>query len=192
MPDRAARRESRGVLDEKLAETLEREHARIPAPLNCRVAKEAIMRKFALLAGAGLILLGTIGSAEAQFPYRYGYYGGGWHGAPYYGGYRRGWGGGGAVAAGLIGGALLGGIIASAARPAYAYPAYSYGYAPAYAYGYPPAYYGGYYAAPAYQTRYVYGAPAYGFDPYAAPHEIRGGYRTVYRDGRRVIVGPAY
>jgi hypothetical protein len=175
-----------------LAEPLEREHARVPAPLNGRFAKEAIMRKFALLASAGLIVLGTVGSAEAQFRYRYGYYGGGWHGAPYYGGYRRGWGGGGAVAAGLIGGALLGGIIASAARPAYAYPAYSYGYAPGYAYGYAPAYDGGYYGGPVYQTRYVYGAPAYGLDPYAAPHEIRGGYRTVYRDGRRVIVGPAY
>jgi hypothetical protein len=171
--------------DAGLAEQPEWAHPRFPAPVNCRSVKEAVMRKFALLASAGLVVLGTAGSADAQFRYRHGYYGGGWHGAPYYGGYRRGWGGGGAVAAGLIGGALIGGIIAAAARPAYAYPAYSYGYAPAYSYGYAPPYYGGYYARPVY-------APAYGYDPYAAPHEIRGGYRTVYRDGRRVIVGLPY
>jgi hypothetical protein len=50
-------------------------------------------------------------------------------------------------------------------------------------------------------VRYPYGpAPYYGptpiypADPYAAPHEIRGGYRTIYVPGRgRVIVGaPLY
>jgi hypothetical protein len=102
------------------------------------------MNKLMLLAGAGLIVLGSLGSADAQFRYRHGYYGGGW--GPYYGyGYRRG-GYGGALAAGLIGGVLLGGIAAAATAPAYAYPAYGYPYGgyPAYAY---PAYsyaYGGY------------------------------------------------
>ena len=143
------------------------------------------MNKSILLAGAGLILLGNLGSAEAQVRYRHGYYGGGWgHSAYYGGGYRRGWNGGGAVAAGLVGGALLGGIIGAAATPAYGYP-YPYGYG--YNYAGP---YGGYYAQPVYRARYNYGPAAY--DPFAAPHEIRDGYRTVYRDGRRVIVGPAY
>ena len=148
------------------------------------------MKKLALSAGASLIILGSISPADAQFGYRHGYYGGGW-GSHHYGRYHRGWGGcgwggGGAVAAGLVGGLVLGGIAAAAAAPpyGYGYPAYPYGY------GYPPAYYGRYYARPVYRTRYIYGPRAY--DPYAAPHEIRGGYRTVYRDGRRVIVAPAY
>ena len=144
------------------------------------------MRKFALLTCASIVVLGSIGTADAQIRYRHGYHGGGWGHHHVYGGHRRGWGGGGALAAGLIGGLVLGGI-AAASTPAYGY----YGYpAYPYVYGYAPAYYGGYYAAPVYRTRYVYGVPAY--DAYAAPHEIRGGYRTVYRDRRRVIVGPAY
>jgi hypothetical protein len=138
------------------------------------------MRKLVLSAGAALILLGSVGSADAQYRYRHGYYRGGW--------------GGGAVAAGVVGGLVLGGLAAAAARPAYAYP-YGYGYAP------PPAppYYGGYYqSAPVYGP--TYGYPAYGggvvysADPYAAYHEVRGGYRTVYRRGygRVIIGGPAY
>lgn len=142
---------------------------------------EPLMNKSVLMAGAGLILLGNLGSAEAQVRYRHGYYGGGWGQSAYYGGgYRRGWNGGGALAAALVGGALLGGIIGAAAPPAYGYP-YAYGYG----YNYAPAYYGHYYRAPVYRARYNYGPSAY--DPYAAPHEIRGGYRTIYRDGRRVI-----
>ena len=82
------------------------------------------MRKIALSAGAALIVLGSVGSADAQVRYRPGYYGGGWGPAPY--AYRRpGWRGG-AVAAGLVGGLVLGGLAAAAAAPAYSYPAYSY------------------------------------------------------------------
>jgi hypothetical protein len=138
------------------------------------------MRKLVLCTGAALIVLGSVGSADAQPRYRYGY--------------RGGWGGG-AVAAGVVGGLVLGGLAAAAARPAYAYP-YGYGYAPSP----PPPYYGGYYApAPVYGSYYG-GYPAYGrgvvysADPYAAYHEIRGGYRTVYRPGygRVIVGGPGY
>jgi hypothetical protein len=92
---------------------------------------------------------------------------------------------------------LVASLTAAEAQPRYGYPG---GYAyPPYAYG--PAYgYGPYY------PRRVYSAPVYGpppycgpgpvcaVDPYAAPHEIRGGYRTVYVPGRgRVILGgPLY
>jgi len=139
------------------------------------------MRKLMLSAGAAIILLGSIGSADAQVRYRRGYYGGGW--------------GGGAVAAGVVGGLVLGGLAAAAtAPPAYAYP-YGYGYAPPP----PPPYYGGYYSAPPVYPSYG-GYPYYGggvvysADPYAAYHEIRGGYRTVYRPGygRVIVGGPRY
>jgi hypothetical protein len=138
------------------------------------------MRKLMLLAGAAVIVLGSIGSADAQARYRRGYYGGGW-------------GGGGAVAAGIVGGLVLGGLAAAAtAPPAYAYP-YGYGYAPP-----PQPYYGGYYAArPVYRPAYG-GYPYYGggvvysADPYAAYHEIRGGYRTVYRHGYGRVLLPPY
>jgi len=139
------------------------------------------MRKSAVYAAVALVGVCTAGSADAQRRYPHGVYGGGW-GYPYYG-YRRSGGYGGAVAAGLIGGLVLGGIAAAASTPAYAYPAYPYG---------------GYYPAPSYGARYVY-APGpfynppvmYGADPYAAPHEIQGGYRTIYVPGqnRRVIPG---
>jgi hypothetical protein len=98
------------------------------------------MRKLALSAGAALIVLGSAGSADAQFRYRPGFYG----------------------------------------------------------YGYAPGYYGGYYPGPVYRPRYAYGlAPFYGpgivcrSDPYAMPHEIRGGFRTIYLpdQGRRVYAG---
>ena len=56
-----------------------------------------------------LTVLGSAGSADAQFRYRHGWYGGG--GYPYYGYRRSGWNGG-ALAAGLIGGAILGGVVA--------------------------------------------------------------------------------
>jgi hypothetical protein len=80
----------------------------------------SIMRKIVLSAGAALIVLGSVGSADAQVRYRPGYYGGGWGPAPY--AYRRpGWRGG-AVAAGLVGGLVLGGLAAAAAAPAYSYP----------------------------------------------------------------------
>jgi hypothetical protein len=142
------------------------------------------MRKLALSAAAALLVLGSVGSAEAQYryPYRYG-------GGHYYRG--SGWHGGGAVAAGLIGGLVLGGLAAAAATPPYPY-----------GYGYGAPYYGGYaYPAPAYRTYYSYGpAPYYGpgvvyrGDPYAAPHEYRDGYRTVYRPGygRVIVGGPLY
>jgi len=149
------------------------------------------MRKLALTAGATLIVLGSIGSAEAQVRYRPGYYGGGWGNYPY--AYRRSGPRGGAVAAGLIGGLVLGGLAAAAATPAYAYP---------YGYGSAPPYYGGYYPpAPAYGSYYAYPAApyyapgaVYSPDPYAASHEIRGGYRTVYRPGygRVIVGGPIY
>jgi hypothetical protein len=152
------------------------------------------MKRIALTTGAALVLLGSVGVAEAQVRYGRGYYGA----YPYAYGYRRGGWGGGAVAAGVLGGLVLGGLAAAATAPAYAYPPYpyaaypygSYPYAPAYrpVYGYPgPVYAPGY----AYGARRVYGAaPAYAVDPYAAPHEIRNGYRTIYVPGRgRVIVG---
>jgi hypothetical protein len=47
------------------------------------------MRKLALSAGAALIVLGSVGSADAQFRYRHGYYGYGYAPA-YYGGYYPG------------------------------------------------------------------------------------------------------
>ena len=146
------------------------------------------MIRFGLLAGAGLILVGQVGTAEAQVRYRHGYYAGGWGHSAQYGGYYRGSRRGPAFAAALVGGALLGGILRAATAPAYRDPyTYSYGY------NYASPYDVGYYPAPVYQTRYVYGPPTYAIDPYAAPHEIRGGYRTVYSNGRRVIVGgPAY
>ncbi len=143
---------------------------------------EAVMRRLAVLAGAGLVIVGSVGSADAQIRSRHGYHAGGYGHHHVYGGYRRGWGGGGALAAGLIGGVILGSLAASApAYGAYGYPADPYAYGP-------PRY--GSYARPVYRARYGYGPPA--DVVYAAPHEIRGGYRTVYRDGRRVIVGPGY
>jgi hypothetical protein len=162
------------------------------------------MKKLAVFAGVAAIVLGGLGSAEAQGRYRHGYYGG-WGGNPYYyGGYRRGWGGGGALAAGLIGGALLGGVLAAGSRPAYAYPypypypypAYAYGEGDPYAngYGYAPRYYRGY-PGYGYRARYVYPPRPYGGDAFAAPHEIRDGYRTVLiqrSPNVRVIVGPGY
>jgi len=142
------------------------------------------MNKLVVLAGAAFVLLGSVGSSEAQVRYRQGYYGGGWEHSAYYGGYRRGWHSGGAFAASLLGGALLGGILGAAATPAYGYP-YAYGYG-----ANAPVDYSPYYARPVYQP-YVYGPATY--DPFAAPHEIRDGYRTIYQNGRRVIVGaPAY
>ena len=65
------------------------------------------MRRIWLLAGAGLILAGSMGSAEAQGFRGRGFHGGwgGYHG--YHGGWGyRGWNAGGALAAGLIGGGL--------------------------------------------------------------------------------------
>lgn len=148
----------------------------------------SIMRKLALSAAAALLVLGSIGSAEAQVRYPHGYYRGGWGGHYYRG---PGWRGGGAVAAGLIGGLVLGGLAAAAATPPYPY-----------GYGYGAPYYGGYaYPPPAYPAYYGYRpAPYYGpgvvyrGDPYAAPHEYRDGYRTVYRPGygRVIVGGPLY
>jgi hypothetical protein len=128
-----------------------------------------------------------MGSAQAQ-PYGYGW------------GYRQpyGWGGG-AVAAGVIGGAILGGLAVAASRPAYygygAYPAYGYGYGGSYGrpgyYAPRRAYYGPRYAYPA--PYGVYGGALYPPDPYAAPHEIRDGVRTIYVPGRgRVPAGWRY
>jgi hypothetical protein len=150
------------------------------------------MRRLAAAAGATLVVLGCVGTAEAQPRYRPGVYGRAVY--PYY--HHRGGGWGGALAAGVIGGAVLGGLAAAAAPPAYAYPPYPYGYGYP---GYGPAYGGAYYPAPVYRRRYVYSPyygppPGYAIDPYAAPHEIRGGYRTIYVPGRgRVIPGwPGY
>jgi hypothetical protein len=87
------------------------------------------MIRFGLLAGAGLILAGQVGTAEAQVRYRHGYYAGGWGHSAQYGGYYRGSRRGPAFAAGLVGGALLGGILRAATAPAYRDPyTYSYGY----------------------------------------------------------------
>lgn len=149
------------------------------------------MRKIALSAGAALIVLGSVGSVDAQVRYRPGYYGGGWGAGPY--AYRRsGWRGG-AVAAGLVGGLVLGGLAAATAAPAYSYP-YGYGYPSPYdgRYSYPAATYGPYYGyrpAPYYGPGVVYSAY-----PYAVPHEVSGGYRTVYRPGygRVIVGGPLY
>jgi hypothetical protein len=79
------------------------------------------MKKLAICASAALIVLGTSGTADAQWGYR------GWRG-----GYYGGWGGGGALAAGLIGGAIISTAIAASSP----YYGYGYGY-PAYGYGYP-------------------------------------------------------
>lgn len=147
------------------------------------------MRKLALCAGAALIVLGNVGSADAQYRRGYGYHGG-VRGYPHV--YRgSGWYGGGGLAAGLLGGLVLGGLAAAATAPAYSYP-YGYGYGPSYGGGYYPVrpvrpYYG-YPAAPYYGPGIVYSA-----DPYAAPHEVYGGYRTVYRPGYgRVVIGAPY
>lgn len=118
------------------------------------------MKKLALTAGAALIVVGSAGSADAQFRYRHGWHGG-WGSHHYYGYRRSGWNGG-ALAAGLVGGAILGGIVSAAAAPAYAYPAYPYGYGYGYGYGYAPAYYGGYYPAPVYPRAVYAPAPFYG------------------------------
>ncbi len=176
------------------------------------------MKKLALLAGAGLLALGAVGSAQAQ-PY-YGHYG-------HHGYYRdHGRVNGGALAAGLVGGAILGGVLGATTAPAYATPVASYGYVPAASYGYygqaayddfdEPGY--GYYGAPVVRQRVVYAAPrrvvrqrvVYGTPrtvvrnrvavrqafPNAAPHEIRDGRRTVFigtNPSRRVVVsGRAY
>ena len=110
------------------------------------------MRKLALAAGAALILLGSVGSADAQW-------GRGWGYGGYYGYRHGGWGGGGAFAAGLIGGAILG---AAATAPAYGYgyPAYGYGYAP----------------------RPVYRAPAYGFYDREDAKDYVKGYRRAQKE----------
>jgi hypothetical protein len=146
------------------------------------------MRMLAASAGTALIVLGFPGTAEAQPRYRAGYYGRVAY--PYH--YNRGAGWGGALAAGLVGGALLGGLAAAT----YAYPSYPYGYP---GYGYGPVYGGNYYPAPVYRPVRRYGSyhgpgPAYSVDPYAAPHEIRDGYRTIYVPGRGRIISawPAY
>src|SRR4051812_14473090 len=73
----------------------------------CLPVWRSIMRKLALCAGAALIVLGSVGSADAQYRYRQGYYGGGGGHYPYA---YRGSGRGGAVAAGVIGGLVLGGL----------------------------------------------------------------------------------
>ncbi len=166
------------------------------------------MKKLALLAGAGLVAFGAIGSAQAQ-PI---YVGSGYYGHGYYDGYHRRSNNGAALAAGLVGGAILGGVLGAATAPAYATPVASYGYGyPAY-YGYAqPAY--GYYGAPVVRQRVVYAAPRrvvrqrvvyrtprtvirnrvavrQAF-PYAAPHEIRDGRRTVFvgtNPSRRMVV----
>jgi hypothetical protein len=149
------------------------------------------VRKLALLAGVGVILAGSIGAAEAQPRWRYGYHGG-W-GGPYAYGHR-----GGAVAAGLVGGAILGGLVAAAATPAYSYPAYpyGYGYAPVYDYGYsrvayPVAspYYGGYYYSPPVETVVYRTVPAYRPRVVYRPAPVYRA-RTVYRT-RRVVARPA-
>src|SRR3954468_18547620 len=127
------------------------------------------MRKLALLASVGLVMVGSMSSAEAQWR-RYGWGGGGYYGYHHGGNY------GGALAAGLIGGAILGGLIASA-TPAYSYgygyPAYSYGYP---AYGYPAYGYG--YPAPVYRRTVV--CPRV-YRPYY-PRTV-GYYRGPYRYG---------
>lgn len=138
------------------------------------------MRKLALCVGAALIVLGSVESADAQYRYRQGYYGG-WGRYPY--AYRgSGWRGG-AVAAGLVGGLVLGGLAAAAATPPYAY-----GYPAPYSGGYPAPSYPSYYGYPA--APYSGPAVVYSADPYAAYNEVQGGYRTVYRQGYgRVVVG---
>ncbi len=168
------------------------------------------MKKLALLAGAGLMAFGAMGSANAQ-PY-YGHYG---HHGYYRDNDRI---NGGALAAGLVGGAILGGVLGAATAPAYATPVASYGYYGQAAYDDfdEPGY--GYYGAPVVRQRVVYAAPrrivrqrvVYGTPrtvvrnrvavrqafPYAAPHEIRDGRRTVFigtNPSRRVVVsGRAY
>jgi hypothetical protein len=134
------------------------------------------MRILACAAAVALIGVAAIPPAEAQPRSRYHP---GW-GYPGYG-YRHPHGFGGAAAAGVVGGLVLGGL--AAAAPAYGYP-----------YGPVPPYAPGIVVAPG-VPGYVEGIPAAGPvgppDLYAAPHEIRGGYRTVYVPGRgRVIVGP--
>jgi hypothetical protein len=65
-----------------------------------------------MAASAALILIGSVGTADAQR------WRGGWGHGGYYGYRHGGWGGGGTLAAGLVGGALLGGLITAAATPA--------------------------------------------------------------------------
>src|SRR3712207_3618874 len=67
--------------------------------------RRSMMRKLALLVGAGLLVFGSIDSAEAQ-RWRGGGWrpGGHWHHGGY--GYRYG----GALAAGFVGGAVVGGL----------------------------------------------------------------------------------
>jgi hypothetical protein len=149
------------------------------------------MKKFMVPAIAALMVVGQAGAASAQWR-SHGYYRGG-----YYGGWHHNGGWGGALAAGLIGGALIGGLAASAATPyGYGYPAYGYGYGPYYgapAYYPRTVYYRPAYAYPyrPYGGRVIYNSPVYSADPYAAPHEIRDGWRTVYVPGRgRVPVAP--
>jgi hypothetical protein len=140
------------------------------------------MKKVALLACGVLTVVGSFTAADAQPRFRYGHPGG-WaypvNSSRGYYGY-----GGGAVAAGLVGGLALGGLAAAAAAPAY-YPSYPYGYA------YGPYYPRAIYAAPVYgPAPYCGPGPVCAADPYALPHEIRGGYRTVYVPGRgRIIPG---
>ena len=148
------------------------------------------MKKLALLAGVGLLAVGSIDSAEAQRWNRDGgmrqagnwdrgsfRQAGNWDRGNWNRNYRHRSSTGGALAAGFIGGAVLGGLATAAASPyyGYGYP-YSYGYTyPSYSYGtgyYGTSYYGAgypvasyyddddYYAAPAYQTRVVYQQPA--------------------------------
>src|SRR4051812_10224833 len=144
--------------------------------------REVSMKKLAISLSAALIVLGTSGTADAQW-HRGGWGGGGgWHGGwggGWRGGYYGGWNnygccGGGALAFGLIGGALLGSAIAASS-----YPYYDYGYGyPAYGYGY-PAYTTAYYGYP-YYPRSGYG---YGYRrAYYAPRYY-GGYGGYYRGG---------
>ncbi|GJE38432.1 hypothetical protein [Methylobacterium persicinum] len=102
------------------------------------------MRKFAIIAAAATMAVGSIAATTGAEARPYGFHGGyggyGHHG--YYGG-RRGIGTGAAVGLGIAG-LAAGAIAAGAARDAYGYgaPAYGYGYAaPAYGYG-APGYYG--------------------------------------------------
>lgn len=147
------------------------------------------MKKLALLAGAGLVAFGSIGTAEAQRRFngdggmRQGgnwnrtanWDRGNWNRGNWNRGYRDGYRGstGGALAAGFVGGAVLGGIAAAAPAYGYGYPAYGYG-SPAYGYGY------GYGAA-----SYGYGAPVYGYG-------YNAGYPVASYDDDGYYAAPAY
>jgi hypothetical protein len=160
------------------------------------------MRKLALLAGVGLLVIGSIDAAEAQ---RWNRDGGGFRQA---GNWERGgnWGRrdwnrgyrysyryntGGALAAGFVGGAVLGGLATAAAAPyygygypygyGYSYPSYGYGYGTtAYGGGYPVTSGAGYPVASYYGDDDYYGAPAYSTRVVYRQPSVRT--RVVYRD----------